>query len=1028
MKRRFFGYAALLLFLTLPLLQLALTGGADSQTSTWQSSQTFINQLEAQVQSGILFKGDVTGLATGNLVSSIQGHNVAPGGTAAAGNFYSFNPTSNRFELLPSAAVPMNSQKFTGLAAGAASGDSIAFGQTGAQLNSLLGSGTGPGISGFDLDARINVQAHGAVGDLTSITNATATASSGVVGGSGFTSAMAGKVALLEGGAPAGITTQSAGPSVTLRQIGAANTNYYTASTIAFTAESGSTPAALADSANGLAGFTVGMAVMVSGTTGGTNDSTYIVVTSAAGSLGLAKTLSTTVASYSSSSSITLTANSQYTLTSNWLRIGTDNAGFIQSALNAVPASGAAVVFPCQAQYLIGTTLTPQSNTVLTSDCGPGAYPKILASGNINGVTLASVSNVSISSLYLDGNKREFPSSGNNAISQSSGTALSNISIVSDTITEWGGAGVQLLPPSGVFDSGVYVQSNTISDIGAHAIVAQGSVSSGVFGSVSNLWIQNNNVTHWGETYSNRSCITASRYGARVHIDDNTCAGDSISLGTGSAHGISLDTTYDVEASGNHIDGANGIGIEDGSSSLENISGNIVTNSRTGIQADAAGADVTGTTAATTTASAAVVTNATGVFYPALAHKGVKVSGCYNSGTLITTIAKVNSPTQITLDDTCGATQSGNVTVSWAIVAADTEVAHNQIYNSGQSNGGALYFSDTSFSAASRTTADVTCTNGSTTISSPTFGFAANQVGRGLTLNNCGSAGGSMNAVVTSITNSTTAVISAAASTSQSGAATITMATPYGMNVNAAIIGNTVSGAAGAGVLIDHTWHVNLASNIVRGSPQSGIYIASADNYVTLAGNESYYNNTSVAGGHAGIFANFTTATGTVFLISSPNLAMGNGAGGGAAADESYEIDGSLTNFTTFAFTLLNPLAPSRGGGVAFGTSSHPWLVSATNVNTGPAVTSQSGTSGTAACSMSMQGTLKIATCYLSGYAETGSAQTYTYPVGFSTSPVLQESGGSCGTYNPSTSATVLTLPANASMTAETCNVVAIGQ
>jgi len=96
--------------------------------------------------------------------------------------------------------------------------------------------------------------------------------------------------------------------------------------------------------------------------------------------------------------------------------------------------------------------------------------------------------------------------------------------------------------------------------------------------------------------------------------------------------------------------------------------------------------------------------------------------------------------------------------------------------------------------------------------------------------------------------------------------------------------------------------------------------------------------------------------------------------------------------------------------------------------NASPNVTTQNGTSGTAACSQSMQGTLKINTCYLNAYQETGSAQTYTFPTAYSTTPALDISGGSCGTYNPTTTATVLTLPANAGMTAETCNIITLGQ
>lgn len=96
--------------------------------------------------------------------------------------------------------------------------------------------------------------------------------------------------------------------------------------------------------------------------------------------------------------------------------------------------------------------------------------------------------------------------------------------------------------------------------------------------------------------------------------------------------------------------------------------------------------------------------------------------------------------------------------------------------------------------------------------------------------------------------------------------------------------------------------------------------------------------------------------------------------------------------------------------------------------NTQSTSTSQSGTSGTAACSMGFQGHEKVTTCYLSAYANTSTAQTYAYPTAFSTVPVILESAGSCGTYNPTTTASTLTLPANASMTAETCNIVVIGQ
>jgi hypothetical protein len=90
------------------------------------------------------------------------------------------------------------------------------------------------------------------------------------------------------------------------------------------------------------------------------------------------------------------------------------------------------------------------------------------------------------------------------------------------------------------------------------------------------------------------------------------------------------------------------------------------------------------------------------------------------------------------------------------------------------------------------------------------------------------------------------------------------------------------------------------------------------------------------------------------------------------------------------------------------------------------------GTSGTTYCTQSAQGLMKVVSCELSSYSQTGAAQTWTYPTPFAAYPtlMLNSSGstGSCGAYNPTTTTTTLTLPANQSMTAETCNVVLIGQ
>ena len=97
-----------------------------------------------------------------------------------------------------------------------------------------------------------------------------------------------------------------------------------------------------------------------------------------------------------------------------------------------------------------------------------------------------------------------------------------------------------------------------------------------------------------------------------------------------------------------------------------------------------------------------------------------------------------------------------------------------------------------------------------------------------------------------------------------------------------------------------------------------------------------------------------------------------------------------------------------------------------------PPPTSITGTSGTASCSQGLQGTQKLTTCYLNAYANTGTAQAYTFPTAYSTYPAILTNSpgtlGSCGTFGPTTTSTVLTLPANAAMTAETCNIVLIGQ
>jgi len=88
-----------------------------------------------------------------------------------------------------------------------------------------------------------------------------------------------------------------------------------------------------------------------------------------------------------------------------------------------------------------------------------------------------------------------------------------------------------------------------------------------------------------------------------------------------------------------------------------------------------------------------------------------------------------------------------------------------------------------------------------------------------------------------------------------------------------------------------------------------------------------------------------------------------------------------------------------------------------------------SGTTGYADCQESIVGGIKTVSVQIQGgYTETGAAQTWNYPTAFYYTPAMTISGGSCGTYNPSTTASTFTFPANAAMTAENCQIVLMGQ
>ena len=102
----------------------------------------------------------------------------------------------------------------------------------------------------------------------------------------------------------------------------------------------------------------------------------------------------------------------------------------------------------------------------------------------------------------------------------------------------------------------------------------------------------------------------------------------------------------------------------------------------------------------------------------------------------------------------------------------------------------------------------------------------------------------------------------------------------------------------------------------------------------------------------------------------------------------------------------------------------------------GSTVTTISGTSGTASCYAPIWGSsYKMAICTLVSYQETSIAQTFTFPTSpgaFTLPPLLQQFAGAsqihCGTYDATANTTALTLPANASMAAQSCTILVTGR
>lgn len=220
-------------------------------------------------------------------------------------------------------------------------------------------------------------------------------------------------------------------------------------------------------------------------------------------------------------------------------------------------------------------------------------------------------------------------------------------------------------------------------------------------------------------------------------------------------------------------------------------------------------------------------------------------------------------------------------------------------------------------------------------------------------------------------------------------------------------------------------------------------------------------NATSLITGTTGVAGciTFYDTFGTATILCSPSTANGiltiNGAGIGSSLGLGsifVSAGGVITPAvdSTTAIRVNNANGSNNildfdttNGRIGIGTTTPGVLLEVNGTEqidgafvSNSAVTTLPGTGGTANCYAPIWGpTFKLATCTLVSYSETGTAQTYTFPTSpgaFTTQPLYLQFAGasqtSCGTYNASATTTVLTLPANAAMTAQSCTILVMGR
>lgn len=248
---------------------------------------------------------------------------------------------------------------------------------------------------------------------------------------------------------------------------------------------------------------------------------------------------------------------------------------------------------------------------------------------------------------------------------------------------------------------------------------------------------------------------------------------------------------------------------------------------------------------------------------------------------------------------------------------------------------------------------------------------------------------------------------------------------------NVLFLHNAASDNGLYGLEVSGTSFLNAIGNTFVQSGTAQVYLNGGDSALTFQGNDIEFGtygileNSSCQG--CTISNNQILNVGTTSIVEAPTGSTATGAsiinnritGTVQLGNTSHVIYGAEVRGNTLGTLTLNAVS---------NTSIADNLCSGT---TDCLTTAQSGTSGTATCTETANGTTLLTTCYLNGYANTGTAQTYSFPIPFATYPSVVESasgGASCGTYNPSATASTLTLPANASMTAETCEIVVTGQ